>query len=70
MSEVFERVYNVLDSLGKLFGLLHDSFLDAGAYVSNQWDTVTGFLQSVPGPLLGSVAVIFALGIVLLILGR
>lgn len=70
MSEVLERVYNVLDSLGKLFGLLHDSFSDAGVYVSNQWHTVTGLLQSVPTPLLGTVAVIFALGIVLLILGR
>lgn len=70
MSEVLERVYNVLDSLGKLFGLLHDSFSDAGTYVTNQWNTVTGFLQSVPAPLLGTVAVIFALGIVLLILGR
>lgn len=70
MSEVLERLYNVADSIGKLLGLVHDSFSDAGQYLSNSWGTVTGFFNSIPTPLLGSAVVILALGVVLLILGR
>lgn len=70
MSEVFERVYNVLDSIGKFLGLIHDSFSDAGTFINNTWSDVTACLAAVPAPLVASCGVILALGIVLLILGR
>lgn len=69
MSNVFESLYTFIDTVSNLLDMIHNSFVSAGEYLSTGFDTFQGFFTGIP-VLGGLAAVIFALGIVLLILGR
>ena len=69
MENVLESLYTVLDTILNFFTMIHDSFLNAGEYLSSGFDTFQDFFTSIP-VLGGLAALVLALGIVLFILGR
>ena len=69
MENVLESLYTFIDTISNFFGMIHDSFVSAGEYLTSGFDTFQGFFTGIP--VLGGVAaLVLALGIVLFVLGR
>lgn len=69
MGNVLSDLWTFVDTISNFFTMLHDSFVSAVSFVSSGFDTVSGFMSGIP-ILGGLAALILALGLVLLVLGR
>lgn len=69
MNDLLSNFYTLIDTITNFFSMIHDSFVSAVTFISSGFDTVSGFMSGIP-VLGGLAALILALGLVLLVLGR
>lgn len=69
MGNVLSDLWTFIDTISNFFTMIHDSFVSAVSFVSSGFDIVSGFMSGIP-ILGGLAALILALGLVLLVLGR
>lgn len=69
LNTFLSEIWTFFDTISNFFSMIHDSFVSAVTFISSGFDTVSGFMSGIP-ILGGLAALILALGLVLLVLGR
>lgn len=70
MGSVFSKIYTALDTVFIFFGWVYSAGQTAATWIANEWHILTEFLEAVPLDIAVPVAVIAAIGLVYLVLGR
>lgn len=69
MTNVLSDLWTFIDTITNFFDMIHDSFVSAVDFVQNGFSVASGFMSGIP-IVGGLAALILALGLVLLVLGR
>lgn len=67
---VLEKIYTVLDTIGNFFGWCYDGIIYISDWLGSKWGYFIGLLGVVPDIAAVAVALIVAVAIVFLIVGR
>lgn len=69
MGNMLSDFWTFIDTITNFFDMIHDSFVSAVGFVQSGFSVVSGFMSGIP-IVGGLAALILALGLVLLVLGR
>ena len=70
MSEFLERIYTIFDLIGNFFLWLYDSITSGFQFVVTAFNYVSDVIELIPDFVAVPAAVLLAVGIVYLVLGR
>lgn len=70
MSDVFEKIYNILDFIGNFLQWFYDSIFAAFSFISGGFTFFTDAIALLPSIVVGAAAAVLCIGILYLVLGR